>query len=103
VWILGLIENMSYHLCSHCGEREEIFGYGRVSEAAKRLGLPFLGEIPLDIKIREQSDQGIPFVLADEQSPAGKAYDQVVKQLAAQISIASFDAAPRLQIIEEPA
>ncbi len=100
VRILGIIENMSYHTCVHCGEREEIFGHGGVRETAKRLGMPFLGEIPLIKKIREQADLGIPIVISDPDSLAAQVYTDIAKQLAAQISIASFQA-PQLKIIEE--
>jgi ATP-binding protein involved in chromosome partitioning len=87
---LGIIENMSYHLCPHCGQREEIFGNGGVADAAKRLNIPFLGEIPLDTRIREQADKGIPIVAADPASPLSGAYRNIAEQLAAQISIASY-------------
>lgn len=100
VKILGLVENMSYHICSSCGSREEIFGHGAVAEAAKRLEVPFLGEIPLDTKIRERSDQGTPILVADPEAPSSKAYTQITEKLAAQISIAAYHA-PRLQVIEE--
>ena len=99
--ILGLIENMSYHLCSHCGKKEEIFGHGGVKEAAQKLNLPFLGEIPLDTQIRLQADRGIPIVLSHPDSTAGQAYAQAVKQLAAQVSIASYETPAPLQIIKE--
>jgi ATP-binding protein involved in chromosome partitioning len=98
--ILGLIENMSYYICSHCGVREDIFGHGIVFEAAEKLQVPFLGEIPLDKSIRELADTGNPIVLADPDSPSGKAFIEITKKLAAQVSIANFNAAP-LQIVEE--
>lgn len=98
--ILGIIENMSYHICSHCGEREDIFGHGGVEAAAKKLNIPFLGKIPLDQSIREQSDRGKPIVMSAPQSKVAGLYRDMVKQLAAQVSIASFAEAP-LQIIEE--
>ncbi len=100
VQILGIIENMSYHICSHCGEREEIFGHGIVHEAADRLGIPFLGEIPLDTSIRKLADTGSPIVLAAPDSTAAKCFESIVEKLAAQISIANFNARP-LQIVEE--
>nr|AIA12962.1 ParA/MinD ATPase like [uncultured bacterium] len=60
VKILGLIENMSTHICSNCGHEEHIFGHGGAKKEAEKLGVPFLGEIPLDKIIRENSDQGVP-------------------------------------------
>lgn len=98
--ILGIIENMSYYICSHCGNKEEIFGHGIVADAARRLDIPFLGEIPLDKAIREMSDLGSPVVLANPESSAAKAFESIVGKLAAQISIANFSSQP-LEIIEE--
>lgn len=98
--ILGIIENMSYYICSHCGAREEIFGHGIVADAAKKLQIPFLGEIPLDKKIRENADAGIPLVLKDPESPITRAFEDITKNLAAQISIVNFQTKP-LEIIEE--
>ena len=100
VRILGLIENMSTHICSHCGGREDIFGHGKVEEAAKRLHIPFLGDIPLDQRIREKGDEGVPIVL-DQNSPVSTSYKSIVGKLASQVSIASFEA-PKLKIVEEP-
>jgi len=101
VRILGLIENMSYHICTHCGEREDIFGTGGVQAAAKRLNIPFLGGIPLDIKIRENADKGIPIIIAEPSSAITKTYRGIVEQVAAQASIASYET-PALKIVEEP-
>jgi ATP-binding protein involved in chromosome partitioning len=89
--VLGIIENMSYYTCPHCGHREEIFGHGGAREAARRLGLPFLGEIPLDPVIRVQSDTGNPVAL-DGESANGKAFQQVAKALAEQVSVANQQA-----------
>ena len=98
--ILGIIENMSYYICSHCGNKEEIFGHGIVRNAAEKLEIPFLGEIPLDKAIREMSDRGEPVVVASPESSSAKAFQEIVGKLAAQISIANFTSQP-LQIVEE--
>jgi ATP-binding protein involved in chromosome partitioning len=98
--ILGIIENMSYYICSHCGNKEDIFGHGIVRDAAKKLDVPFLGEIPLDKAIREMSDRGQPVVIASPESSSAKAFEEIVGKLAAQISIANFSSQP-LQIVEE--
>jgi ATP-binding protein involved in chromosome partitioning len=82
--IFGLVENMSYHLCSNCGHREEIFGHGGARAAAEKLGFPFLGEIPLDIRVREQSDAGKPVAL-DASTPYGKAFQEIAAALAEQV------------------
>lgn len=102
VRMLGIVENMSYHLCSHCGGREEIFGHGGAKATSQRLGIPFLGEIPLDTSIRVNADRGVPAVAAAPDSPAGKTYQEIARKLAAQISIANY-AAPKLEVVEENA
>jgi len=84
--VLGLVENMSYYACPHCGERDDIFGNGGTKRAAAEMGLPFLGELPLASAIRERGDRGRPSAL-DAESPHGKAFRSVAEQLAAQISI----------------
>jgi ATP-binding protein involved in chromosome partitioning len=90
--ILGIIENMSAHVCPTCGTREEIFGSGGAKAIAERMKLPFLGEIPLETSIRETSDAGTPIVLADPGSPAAKAFTMVAENLAAQVSIRAMQA-----------
>ncbi len=72
--VLGIIENMSYFSCPHCGERSDIFSHGGAREEAARLGVDFLGEIPLDIVIRETSDGGRPIVVSHPDSPHSKAF-----------------------------
>jgi ATP-binding protein involved in chromosome partitioning len=89
--VLGIIENMSYYACPHCGHREEIFGHGGAREAARRLGLPFLGEIPLDPVIRVQSDDGKPVAL-EEKSVNGKAFQEVAAALVEQVRVANQQA-----------
>ncbi len=97
--VLGIIENMSYYVCPHCGARDEIFGHGGARQASEALGVPFLGEIPLDTRIRIQADTGIPIVRADPESPAARAYGEIAQRLAAQISIVTYQMTP-LQIEE---
>jgi ATP-binding protein involved in chromosome partitioning len=95
--ILGIVENMSYYVCPHCGHRDDIFGHGGAREAAKQLGFPFLGEIPLDPRIRIQSDDGKPVAL-DENSTYGKAFRGVAEALAEQVSIANAQVGQGIQI-----
>ena len=85
--ILGVIENMSYYTCSHCGKRDDIFGSGGAKKIAERLGIPFLGEIPLATPIRVASDAGQPLVASQPDSPAAKALIAAAERLAAQVSI----------------
>ena len=87
---LGIIENMSYYVCAHCGEREDIFGHGQVAEKSEELGIPFLGEIPLDPRIRAQADVGVPIVIADPLAPSAKVYRRIAELLAAQVSIQNY-------------
>jgi len=72
--ILGLIENMSYFLCPGDGKRYDIFGSGGGTREAQRLGVPLLGEIPIDIATREAGDRGVPIVAADAEAPVSQAF-----------------------------
>jgi ATP-binding protein involved in chromosome partitioning len=75
--VLGLVENMSTFICPHCGESSDIFGHGGAKAEAARLGVPFLGEVPLTVAIRETSDAGRPVVATDPSSPAAEAFREV--------------------------
>jgi ATP-binding protein involved in chromosome partitioning len=86
--ILGIVENMSYYMCSHCGQRDEIFGHGGAREASGRAGIPFLGEIPLAAAIRANSDAGRPVAL-ESADAISRSFHEVAGQLAARISIAN--------------
>ncbi|HEY2931013.1 MAG TPA: iron-sulfur cluster carrier protein ApbC [Acidobacteriota bacterium] len=88
--ILGMIENMSYFVCGHCGKREEVFGTGGAERAAERLDIPFLGKIPLATSIRSTSDSGRPEIIDHPESPMAQAFIHVAENLAAQISIAAL-------------
>ena len=85
--LLGMIENMSYYLCPHCGERDEIFGSGGALRLSDLRKIPFLGELPLSTQIRTTSDEGHPIVISQPDSPHAKAFIAVAKNLAAQVSI----------------
>ena len=90
--LLGLIENMSYFVCPHCGGRSDIFSHGGARHEAEAHGAPFLGEIPLDMTIRETSDGGAPVVVSAPDSPQAQAYIAVAERVRATL----FDgAAPR--------
>ena len=75
--VLGIVENMSYFQCPECGTRSDIFGHGGARHEAERLGVPFLGEIPLHMAIRAASDQGAPVVVSDPDGPHAAAYRAV--------------------------
>jgi ATP-binding protein involved in chromosome partitioning len=79
--LLGIIENMSYFVCDKCGNRHEIFGHGGAKAEAERLGVAFLGEVPLDIKLRERSDSGEPIVATEPNSPHTLNYQEIAKKL----------------------
>ena len=79
--LLGMIENMSFFVCGHCGERTEIFSFAGGERAAEKFDVPFLGRIPLDPAIREGGDAGTPLVVADRGSPQTQAFQAVTSAL----------------------
>jgi ATP-binding protein involved in chromosome partitioning len=83
--VLGIIENMSYYICRHCGEREEIFGHGGGHRTADMLGVPFLGEVPLDAKVVVGGDSGEPIVVLDPQSTAAQAFREIARTIAREV------------------
>ena len=87
VAILGVVENMSAFICPHCGEETAIFSQGGGRRVAEKLGVPFLGEIPIDLRIREGGDRGQPIVMAHPDAPAAKQFVSVAGTLAQQVSI----------------
>ena len=99
--ILGLVENMSYFTCPDCDGRSDIFGHGGAQMAAKELGLDFLGEIPLDLAIRETADAGTPIVVAAPDSAVAGAYFRIVDQVLEKIDAKKSDPtqkAPRIVV-----
>jgi ATP-binding protein involved in chromosome partitioning len=79
--LLGIIENMSFFVCGHCGERTEIFSHGGGERAAEKLSIPFLGRIPIDPAIRDGGDSGHPIVVADPASPQAAAFREIAKKV----------------------
>ncbi len=96
--VLGIVENMSYFLCPKCGERSEIFGHGGAHEEADKMGVPFLGEIPLHLDIRTTSDSGHPIVVAKPDSPHAQVYKNIAGRVWKQLTAAQRGprAAPRI-------
>ncbi len=84
--ILGLVENMSTHICSNCGHEEHIFGKGGAELMSKDYGIEVLGSLPLDIKIRMQADSGKPTVVADPDSRPAHIYREIARKVAAKVS-----------------
>jgi ATP-binding protein involved in chromosome partitioning len=95
--VLGIVENMSTFICPHCGTRSDIFGHGGARREAERLGVPFLGEVPLDIVIRENSDAGKPVVASAPDGPHAKAYRDIAGAVRDQLQAASRPA-PKIVI-----
>ncbi len=83
--VLGLVENMSFFCCPNCGHRSEIFGHGGARAEAEKLGIEFLGEIPLLLEIRSAADAGTPIVASAPQSDAARAYRDVAARLQAKL------------------
>jgi len=84
--IVGVVENMSMHVCASCGHSEAIFGEGGAQKMCRDFGVPFLGGLPLDIRIREQADSGRPTVVADPDGKVAQVYKEIARKVA--ISIA---------------
>ena len=85
--VLGIVENMAVHTCSNCGHTEHVFGAGGGERMAARYDVPLLGSLPLDIRIREQADSGIPTVAADPDSPLSLAYRDIARRAAGRLSL----------------
>jgi ATP-binding protein involved in chromosome partitioning len=81
--IIGVIENMSGFICPHCGKKTEIFQSGGGKKMAEEVGVPFLGSIPIDPKVSAESDKGQPFIIANKNSAATKAFMQIVEEVKA--------------------
>ncbi|SDE71465.1 iron-sulfur cluster carrier protein ApbC [Rhodospira trueperi] len=96
--VMGIVENMSYYVCPNCGHREEVFAHGGARRAAEELGCPFLGDVPLDIRIRETSDAGTPIVAAEPDSPHAAAYRSIAERIAEQLEVADAASAPKPNI-----
>ncbi len=96
--ILGLVENMSSFVCPHCRGETAIFDHGGARAAADKMGIRFLGEVPLDLRVREAGDQGVPVVASDPEGPQARAFFEVARNVAGAVS-AQVLKAPRLPVI----
>jgi len=99
--VLGVVENMSIHICSQCGHEEHIFGQGGGSAMSEQYGIDLLGSLPLDISIREETDGGKPSVVADPDSRISEIYREIARKTAARLSLQAKDYAakfPRIVI-----
>ena len=96
--VLGIIENMSYFACPSCGHRSEIFSHGGARKEAERLGVDFLGEIPLDIEIRETSDGGHPIVVSKPDSENAKVFREIGERVWAKLETSQAKAMPKILV-----
>jgi ATP-binding protein involved in chromosome partitioning len=96
--VLGIVENMSYFLCPHCGGRTDIFAHGGARQEAVKYGVPFLGEVPLDMAIRERSDSGHPVAAADADGAYAKVYRDIAAQIKASLQMGRARVAPKITI-----
>jgi ATP-binding protein involved in chromosome partitioning len=96
--VLGIVENMSYFVCPHCGTRSDIFSHGGARHEAERLGVPFLGEVPLHMEIRERSDAGLPVVTTVPDGPHARIYRDIAARMRDQLAGRSGKAAPKIVI-----
>jgi ATP-binding protein involved in chromosome partitioning len=85
--VLGIVENMSYFVCPHCGERTDIFGHGGAEHEAARIGVPFLGAVPLHMKIREFSDAGTPVVASEPDGEHATIFREIAKRAWARVEV----------------
>jgi ATP-binding protein involved in chromosome partitioning len=100
--VVGVVENMSTHVCSHCGHMEPIFGEGGGRRMAEQYGVGLLGQLPLDIRIREQTDGGRPTVIAEPDSPLGRAWRDLSRRTSASLSrVGAAAGAPPTITVEE--
>ncbi|HET7804675.1 MAG TPA: iron-sulfur cluster carrier protein ApbC [Pseudolabrys sp.] len=99
--VLGVVENMSYFLCPSCGTRSDIFGHGGAHKEAERLGVPFLGEVPLHMAIREKSDSGLPVVATEPDSPHTQIYRAIASKVFEQIKAGAHGGRTAPKIVVE--
>src|SRR6266702_507652 len=99
--VLGIVENMSYFLCPQCGTRSDIFGHGGARREAERLGVPFLGEVPLHMTIREKSDAGLPVVATEPDGPHAAIYRDIAAKVRDQLKGGPGAARPAPRIVIE--
>jgi ATP-binding protein involved in chromosome partitioning len=99
--LIGVVENMSYFVCPHCGERTDVFSHGGARKEAEKLGVPFLGEVPLDTAIRAHSDDGRPVVASMPESPQANALIEIARRVADTLAVGAPGAkpAPRIRIL----
>ena len=98
--ILGIVENMSIHVCSRCGHEEHIFGTGGAAAMSKDYGVDVLGSLPLDIRIRQQTDSGRPTVVAEPDSEITQTYKEIARRVAVRIAEKAKDMSLKMPTIK---
>jgi ATP-binding protein involved in chromosome partitioning len=101
VSVLGVVENMSVFCCPNCGHATAIFGEGGGERLAAETGVPVLGRLPLDARIREQADSGRPTVVADPQSDAAQRYRDIARRTAARLAYGAVEAFPQIEVADD--
>ncbi|HET6378195.1 MAG TPA: Mrp/NBP35 family ATP-binding protein [Methylocella sp.] len=96
--VLGIIENMSYFICPHCGGRSDIFAHGGARAEAEKYGVPFLGEVPLDMMIREHSDAGRPVTAVDPEGEHAKIYRAIAAKVKERLEAGAARAMPKITV-----
>lgn len=99
--VLGIIENMSLHVCSQCGHEEPIFGSGGAQRMADQYGSELLGELPLDMSIRVGADGGVPVTIAQPDGALAQTYQSIARRVAAQLSRRVVAASALLPVVVE--
>ena len=102
--VLGIIENMATHVCSNCGHEEHVFGAGGGARMAEQYGVPLLGSLPLDIRIREQADSGNPTVSAMPESDLALRYREIARNTAARLSLQAerdMTGVPNIRVLDD--
>ncbi len=102
--VLGIVENMSIHVCPNCGHESHIFGDGGGERMARQFGVELLGELPLDIRIREQADAGRPTAAAEPDSRLGQAYHEIARRAAGRLAVVAANSGrdqPRISIEDD--
>jgi ATP-binding protein involved in chromosome partitioning len=97
--VLGIVENMSTHVCSSCGHEEHIFGAGGGVKMAEQADVTFLGALPLDMRIREETDNGRPTVVAEPESTIAQSYRAIARRVAGKLSMQAKNFAARFPSI----
>ncbi len=98
--VLGIVENMAVHVCTHCGHAEHIFGEGGAKRMAEKYGVQVLGSLPLDARIREQSDAGTPTVVAAPESDLARRYQAIARQVAIHIAGRAKDMSLKVPVVK---